>query len=58
MDKTLTYQSVKDKHDINNINGSEALLRSLIEEGVDTIFGYPGGAIMPIYDKLFVYDDK
>jgi len=35
------------------ITGAEAVLLSLIEEGVDTIFGYPGGAIMPIYDALF-----
>lgn len=35
------------------ITGSEALIRSLIEEGVDTIFGYPGGAIMPVYDALY-----
>ncbi len=31
---------------------------SLIAEGVDTIFGYPGGAIMPIYDALYDYSDK
>ncbi len=37
------------------ITGSEALIFSLIEEGVDTIFGYPGGAIMPVYDALFDY---
>lgn len=41
-----------------NITGAEALLKSLIEEGVDTIFGYPGGAIMPVYDKLMDYEDK
>ncbi len=35
------------------IKGSEALLRSLINEGVDTIFGYPGGAIMPVFDSLY-----
>ncbi|MBN2350229.1 MAG: biosynthetic-type acetolactate synthase large subunit [Bacteroidales bacterium] len=35
------------------ITGAEAILSSLIKENVDTIFGYPGGAIMPIYDKLF-----
>jgi len=35
------------------ITGSEALIRSLIGEGVKTIFGYPGGAIMPVYDCLF-----
>jgi acetolactate synthase-1/2/3 large subunit len=40
------------------ITGAEALLRCLIEEGVDTIFGYPGGAIMPVYDKLLDYEDK
>jgi len=40
------------------ITGSEALLLSLIEEGVDTIFGFPGGAIMPVYDLLFDYKDK
>ena len=41
-----------------NISGSEAVLKALIAEGVSTIFGYPGGAIMPIYDALFDYDDK
>lgn len=41
-----------------NITGSEALLLSLIEEGVDTIFGFPGGAIMPVYDLLYDYKDK
>ena len=35
-----------------NIPGSEILIRSLIAEGVDTIFGYPGGAIMPVFDAL------
>ncbi len=32
------------------ISGSEVLLNSLVSEGVDVIFGYPGGAIMPVYD--------
>ncbi len=40
------------------ITGAEALLECLIEEGVNTIFGYPGGAIMPVYDKLLDYEDK
>lgn len=35
------------------ISGSEAVMRALLEEGVETIFGYPGGAIMPIYDALY-----
>lgn len=39
-----------------NISGSEALIRSLLAEGVDTMFGYPGGAIMPVFDAL--YDHK
>src|SRR5215510_4697525 len=41
-----------------NISGSEAVLRALIAEDVDTIFGYPGGAIMPIYDALYDYHDR
>ncbi len=41
-----------------HISGAEALLKCLIEEDVDTIFGYPGGAIMPVYDKLMDYEDK
>ena len=40
------------------ITGSHAVMRSLIEEGVDYIFGYPGGAIMPVYDSLMDYRDK
>lgn len=40
------------------ITGSEAVILALLEEGVDTIFGYPGGAIMPIYDALYGYQDK
>lgn len=40
------------------ISGSQAVLEAFIAEGVDTIFGYPGGAIMPIYDALYDYYDK
>jgi acetolactate synthase I/II/III large subunit len=40
------------------ISGSEIVLRSLVEEKVDKIFGYPGGAIMPIYDALYHYADR
>ncbi len=42
----------------DRISGAEAVLRCLLEEGVDTIFGYPGGAIMPVYDALFHYQDR
>ena len=41
-----------------NISGAEAVIRCLIEEGVDLIYGYPGGAIMPIYDELYKFQDK
>ena len=41
-----------------NITGSEAVLKILIAEKVKTVFGYPGGAIMPIYDALYDYQDK
>jgi acetolactate synthase I/II/III large subunit len=40
------------------VTGSEAVILSLLEEGVEVIFGYPGGAIMPIYDALYDYDKK
>ncbi|WP_228713809.1 biosynthetic-type acetolactate synthase large subunit [Arundinibacter roseus] len=40
------------------MNGSHAVIRSLIAEGVDTIFGYPGGAIMPVYDAIYDYQDQ
>ena len=40
------------------INGAEALIRSLVKEGVDKIFGYPGGAIMPVYDRLYDHTDE
>ena len=41
----------------NPISGAEAIIRCLLEEGVDLIYGYPGGAIMPIYDELYKYSD-
>ena len=40
------------------ITGAEALIKSLLAEGVDTVFGYPGGAIIPVYDVLYGYTDK
>jgi len=42
----------------NMITGSEALFRTLIAEGVDTIFGYPGGQVIPLYDCLYDYSDR
>ena len=43
---------------MSQITGSEAVIKSLVAESVHTIFGYPGGAIMPIYDALYDYSDK
>jgi len=43
---------------VENISGSDAVMKALIAEKVETIFGYPGGAIMPIYDALYDYHDK
>ena len=40
------------------ISGAKILIETMIKEGVDTIFGYPGGAIMPTFDALYDYDDK
>ncbi len=40
------------------MTGAQILMQSLIDEGVDTLFGYPGGAIMPVYDALYDYTDR
>lgn len=53
-EEKIAIEAKKDQ----NITGSEAVLEALIAEGVTTIFGYPGGAIMPIYDALYDYEDK
>ena len=43
---------------LNKISGAEAVIRCLIEEDVNLIYGYPGGAIMPIYDELYKFQDE
>lgn len=40
------------------VTGSDAVIKALIEHGVDVMFGYPGGAIMPVYDAMFDYQDQ
>ncbi|MBR3981229.1 MAG: biosynthetic-type acetolactate synthase large subunit [Bacteroidales bacterium] len=40
------------------MTGADAILQCLTNEGIDTVFGYPGGTIMPLYDKLYSYTDK
>jgi acetolactate synthase I/II/III large subunit len=57
--KTVLEKEQKGQaNSFKNISGSEAVLDALVNEGVKTIFGYPGGAIMPIYDALYDYEDK
>lgn len=46
------------KGEIKEVSGSVAVLDALLAEKVDTIFGYPGGAIMPIYDALYDYNER
>lgn len=55
--KTLNKETVKVEKSIR-ISGAEAVIRCLLEEGVDLLYGYPGGAIMPIYDELYKFRDK
>ena len=40
------------------LTGKEAIIKCLLAEGVDTLYGYPGGAIMPVYDELYKYQDQ
>ena len=40
------------------VTGAEAVIKCLLEEGVDLAYGYPGGAIMPVYDEIYKYKDK
>jgi acetolactate synthase-1/2/3 large subunit len=54
----IKEESLKSQTQAVEVSGSVALLEALIVEGVETIFGYPGGAIMPIYDALYDYNDK
>ena len=56
---TLTETAIKPSTPVKKqITGAELLLRCLVEEEVKTMFGYPGGAIMPVYDALYHYADK
>ncbi|EAQ43091.1 biosynthetic-type acetolactate synthase large subunit [Polaribacter sp. MED152] len=57
--ETKTISSTQSKAKATErISGSEAIVRCLIEEGVDILYGYPGGAIMPVYDELYKYQGK
>ena len=57
--ETKTIQNTqKTVQQTERISGSEAIVRCLLAEGVDILYGYPGGAIMPLYDELYKYQDK
>ena len=58
MNTSVLALDKKNKTKTASISGSEALLQSLIHENVDVLFGYPGGAIMPIYDELYKFQEK
>jgi acetolactate synthase I/II/III large subunit len=58
METLAVKKKAEEKAKVQSINGSVAVLEAFVAEGVDTIFGYPGGAIMPIYDALYDYNDK
>jgi len=53
-----TQSTEEKKASTTSVSGSVAVLEAIMAEGVDTIFGYPGGAIMPIYDALYDYQEK
>ncbi|MFI8378059.1 biosynthetic-type acetolactate synthase large subunit [Leeuwenhoekiella sp. NPDC079379] len=55
--QTIKLQAT-DSQATERITGKEAIIRCLLAEGVDTLYGYPGGAIMPVYDELYKYQDQ
>lgn len=57
MEKILE-KPVENKNILSQISGSEAVIRSLIAENVKLVYGYPGGAIMPIYDELYKFQEE
>ncbi len=57
--KTQTAEKTKEvANKVERITGAEAVIKSLIAEGVDILYGYPGGAIMPVYDELYKFQDQ
>jgi len=55
--KTIKKEAINTQT-TERISGSEAIVRCLLEEGVKVLYGYPGGAIMPVYDELYKFQDK
>jgi len=58
MEESYTVEKNEKVITIERISGSEAIMKCLMAEGVDTLYGYPGGAIMPVYDQLYKYQDR
>jgi acetolactate synthase I/II/III large subunit len=57
--ETQTYEPIKmEETKPVNMSGAYALMECLLNEGVELMFGYPGGAIMPVYDALYSYSDR
>ncbi|PCJ98118.1 MAG: acetolactate synthase 3 large subunit [Zetaproteobacteria bacterium] len=56
MEATQKQDKIAEKPRAKEMSGAEMVIEALIEQGVDTIFGYPGGAVLPIYDALFQQD--
>tara|TARA_R110000751_G_scaffold146601_2_gene250882 strand:+ start:129115 stop:130848 length:1734 start_codon:yes stop_codon:yes gene_type:complete len=58
MDTKTIKKETNTTQTTERISGSEAIIKCLLAEGVDILYGYPGGAIMPVYDELYKYQDK
>ncbi|QRM89202.1 biosynthetic-type acetolactate synthase large subunit [Lacinutrix sp. WUR7] len=58
MDTKTIKKEVSNTQTTERISGSEAIIKCLLAEGVDILYGYPGGAIMPVYDELYKYQDQ
>ncbi len=56
--ETSTLETIQKKKQKTLISGSEAVVKCLLAEGITTIYGYPGGAIMPVYDALYHYQEE
>ena len=57
-DIKTSRSEVNQSQPLMRISGAEAIVRSLLAEGIKTIYGYPGGAIMPVYDELYKFQDQ
>jgi acetolactate synthase-1/2/3 large subunit len=55
--KTASFEKIPSPK-TTTVSGAEAVIKCLLEEGVETLYGYPGGAIMPVYDELYKYQNE